>query len=130
MRVLFINRDWKIAIAASLIVSVLFWSLGLSVFIPQARAAKLMEISDTLSDSDTSVAANHTLSFITKSVISASSTIVIDFADAFNSTSSPAFSILDATDYDIASSSVDLTVVAAGACPSTGAAQFQITWKI
>ena len=66
-------------------------------------------------------------------MITASSTIVIDFADTFSATSSPAFAASDATDYDIATSTnttgttfADLTVVAAGAC-TTGTPKFEIT---
>lgn len=128
MRIVFINRDFTVSTAIVLIISLLVWSVGLWMIVPRAEAAKLTFVKDVLSDSDTSVKANHTLSFRLQSAITGSSTIVINFADAFNSTSSPAFATSDATDYDIASSTTDLNLFAANACPGSGeTAGFEIT---
>ncbi|MBI3046007.1 MAG: hypothetical protein HYY86_00470 [Candidatus Harrisonbacteria bacterium] len=103
-------------------------TLTLVLLVNYALAAKLTSVSDTLSDSEPAVKANHTIKFTLKSPITASSTIVIDFADQFQGTSTPVFSTTDATDYDIASSTTDLNLFAAGACPGTGAtAGFEIT---
>src|SRR3989344_255897 len=101
---------------------------GNSVF-----AAKLNSVSDTLSDSEPGVKANHTLKFTTKSSITASSTIVIDFADGFQSTSTPAFDAADVLDYDIATSTgvAEFTINVAGKCPNPtldqDTAEFEIT---
>ncbi|OGY67454.1 MAG: hypothetical protein A3H63_02550 [Candidatus Harrisonbacteria bacterium RIFCSPLOWO2_02_FULL_45_10c] len=100
-------------------------TLTLVLLVNYALAAKLTSVSDTLSDSEPAVKSNHTIKFTLKSPITASSTIVIDFADQFQSTSTPTF---DAGDFDIASSSVDLSIVDAGNCPGSGAtAVFQLT---
>ncbi len=110
------------------VVSLLAWTLNFSAWVGTARAAQLTGTADTLSTSNNAVKSNHTVTTTLKSAISASSTFVIDFADAFSTTSSPAFANTDATDYDIATSTANnLTVVAAGACPGSGNAQFEIT---
>jgi hypothetical protein len=113
------------------IVSLLSWTIGWSgwVFkIKNADAAKLKHISDVISDSDVSVAANHTVSFQTQSPIGASSTIAIDFPDSFSTTSTPAFSFTDATDFDIASSTLELAIFAKGGCTGgSGPAKFEIS---
>lgn len=122
-------------IALFLIITMLATLANWPILVRNANAAApLQKISDTLSDSDLGVKSNHTVKFITQSVITASSTISIDFADTFSSTSSPLFSITDATDYDIATSTnvtgtafADLTVVASGGCVTTGSPQFEIT---
>ena len=121
-------------IAFLLIIAMLAALVNWPILVRNANAAApLQKVLDTLSDSDLSVKSNHTVKFITQSTITASSTIVIDFADSFSATSSPAFAASDATDYDIATSTnvtgttfADLTVVAAGTC-TTGTAKFEIT---
>lgn len=118
-------------IAIITVVCVLFWMLGVPGWIweiKNVQAAKLKHISDVISDSDTSVKANHTISFQLQSLISSSSTIAIDFPDSFSTTSTPAFSFTDATDYDVASSTLELTVFAKGSCTGgSGPAAFEIT---
>lgn len=123
-------------IALFLIITLLATLANWPILVRNAKAAApLQKISDTLSDSDLGVKSNHTIKFITQSIINASNTIVIDFADAFSATSSPAFSNTDATDFDIATSTnvtgtafADLTVVAfTGTCATSGQAQFEIT---
>lgn len=123
-----LGRDFSSSLAFLLIVSLLVWALGFPLWINYVHGAALTSVKDTLSDSDLSVAANHTISFVTQSAISASSTIVVTFDGAFQSTSTPAFANTDANDYDIASSSVDLIIRVVGACTGgSGAAEFEIT---
>ena len=116
-------------LAILLIISFALWSLGLPGWlVKKATAANLTWLSDTLSDSDLGVAANHTIAFRLQQAITASSTIVLTFDAHFQSTSSPAFANTDATDYDIASSTTELTMYAAGGCTGSGAtASFEIT---
>lgn len=100
-------------------------TLALISLVHYAWAAKLLLVSDTLSDSEPSVKSNHTIKFTLRSPIAASSTIVIDFADQFQSTSTPA---IGADDFDVASSSVNLNIFDAGNCPGSGAtAGFELT---
>ncbi len=114
-----------------MIISLLTWMTGWpgGIFqIKDAKAAKLKHISDVISDSDVSVKANHTVSFQTRSPISASSTMTIDFPDSFSTTSTPAFSEFDPLDFDIASSTLELGIFAKGGCTGgSGPAAFEIT---
>src|SRR3989344_2470865 len=119
-------RTWNRTIAMIMIVAMLASLISLSAIINKAQASQLTWVSDTLSNSNNSSAANHTISFFTKSAITASSTIVIDFPDSFSSTGTPAFAPTDATDYDIATST-DLTVFAFGSCTGSGLTSFEIT---
>jgi hypothetical protein len=110
-----------------LLLALLTWSLGLPLWLKKAEAANLTFIKDTISDSDLGVKANHTIQFVLQQNITGSSTIVLDFPDAFQSTSTPAFSNADPLDYDIATSTDTIAVFAAGSCPSSGAAAVEIT---
>ncbi len=110
-----------------LLMTLFIWTLNWPGFIKSAGAAQLTLVSDTISTSAPGVKANHTVKFTLKNPVSASSTIVIAFDNTFQSTSSPAFANSDANDYDIASSTLDLTVVVAGSCPTSGSAAFEIT---
>lgn len=120
-------------ISAVLIVSLLVWLSNFSVWVNKAQAAQLGTISDTLSTSKPLTKSNHTIKFVLASSVTASSTIALDFADSFSSTSSPAFAITDPLDFDIATSTsvsgafTDLGVVAAGLCPGSGLSKFEIT---
>lgn len=64
-------------IAIVLLLSVLLWATGLPSWLPNARAAALTNFSDTLTDSDLSVASVHRLRFTTTNALDASDTIVI-----------------------------------------------------
>lgn len=110
-----------------LIIAMFTTLINWSFLIRNAEAAPLKRISDTLSDSDLSVKSNHTLQFITQSLITASNTIVIAFNSNFSATSSPVFANSDATDYDMATTTGEITVAAFGACPATGTVAFEIT---
>lgn len=121
-------KNFRRELVIILIISFLTWATSFSVWVNQAEAAKLTSVSDTLSDSDTSVLANHTIGFTLRSAVTASSTMVIDFPDSFQSTSTPAFASSDPLDFDIASSTTELSLYAAGGCPGSGAtAGFEIT---
>lgn len=125
-----LNRELKSLISAIIITSLLGWILNLSIFIKQAGAARLLQVKDTITNSAPAVKSNHTIQFVTRSAITSSSTIVIDFDDNFSTTSSPAFLATDATDYDIATGTLlaDLTIVANGGCTgSSGLTRFEIT---
>lgn len=125
-RLINLRKKTLSAITVVTILSFLSGVCNLSILIGTARAAQLNQIKDILSDSDLSVKSNHTISFTSKNSITGSDTIVIDFADEFT-TSSPDFSNADANDYDIATSTADLSVVAFGSCGGSGAPEFEIT---
>ncbi len=114
-------------IALFLIITMLATLANWPILVRNAKAAPLTKISDTLSDSDLGVAANHTLQFVTQSAITASGTIVVAFNSNFSATSSPAFATSDATDYDIATTTGEISVVALGGCNSTTTVQFEIS---
>lgn len=121
-----LSRRGRSQVALFLIVTMFVTLINWSFLTRNAEAAPLQKIKDTLSDSDLGVAANHTLQFVTQSAITASGTIVVAFNSNFSASSSPAFSASDATDYDIATSTGEITVVATGACVTTTPA-FEIT---
>lgn len=125
LRLEIINRF----IASVVIVCMIALVANISVWVDDAKAAQLTSISDTLSNSDPGVKSNHTIKFTLNNDITASSTIVIDFADAFSSTSTPPFAITDAVDFDIVTSTANnLTVNAAGGCTgASGNSKFEIT---
>ncbi len=110
-----------------------FLALLVIFLVPRVFAAKLKVVSDTLSDSEPGVKANHTLQFTSRSLISASSTIVVNFSDAFQSTTTPAFAATDASDYDISTTTGfgEFTINPAGECPNPtvdqNTAEFEIT---
>lgn len=116
-------------ISLIVIASILGSILNLSFWIQKASAARLFSVKDAITNSAPAVKSNHTIQFFTRSAITSSSTIVIDFDDNFSTTSSPAFSATDATDYDIATGTLatDLTVFAAGSCTGSGITKFEIT---
>jgi len=122
------RRRFSSPLAVVLVAALIMWAVGIPFLMNSASAAALTSVKDTLSDSDLNVVANHTIVFVTQSVISASSTIVLDFADEFRGTSSPAFDESDPIDYDIATSTGDATIVAAGLCTgASGLTAFEIT---
>ncbi|MES2749529.1 MAG: hypothetical protein V4606_03990 [Patescibacteria group bacterium] len=68
------------AIAATAILAILLWSVGLPSF-RFAEAASVTSLSDTLSDSAPSVGSNHTLTFVTPTGIATGTTITISLAN-------------------------------------------------
>lgn len=67
------------AIAATVGMALVLWSLGLSAHF--AQAANVTSFSDTLSDSAPSVGSNHTITFTTPTGVANGETIVLDFSD-------------------------------------------------
>jgi hypothetical protein len=99
-------------IAALLAVSMIAWAAGIPGWNLHAQAAALTSVSDTLSDSDVSVASNHTIAFTTPNGILANQTISINFPAGFDLTG------VWFTDIDIGSTTVEFTL---GATPSGAA---------
>jgi len=94
------------AIAATLTIAMLLWTFGLPS-LRFAEAANVTSVSDTLSDSAPTVAANHTISFITPTGVAEGETVTIDFSDGpFTGTSSVVFTDIDVYD-DSSSMTVD-----------------------
>ena len=91
-----IKFEYKL-LAIFVALALLLWTFGISTFVNNAKAASLTNVSDTLSDSDLSVAANHTISFTTPTGIAAGETITITFPSGFN-LGSVAFGDVDLTD--------------------------------
>lgn len=71
------------AVACIVGLALILWSLGIPTFIRDASAASLTAVSDTLSDSDRGVVANHTIRFTTPNGIMSSSSIQISFPVEF-----------------------------------------------
>ncbi len=103
------------AIAATVGLAILLWSFGLPS-LRFAEAANVTSFSDTLSDSDVSVGANHTISFVTPSGMLAGENIQVTFPAGFTGIGS-----LSAEDFDFTIDGVDQAV----ATSSSGA-----TWGV
>lgn len=71
------ERSLPSQIAVLLIVSVLFWALGLPTMVKPAKAAYMSSISDTLSDSNNGSISKHTIQFTTSTSTKAAETIKI-----------------------------------------------------
>ncbi len=67
------------ALVLAVIAALLAWSLGLPNWIHTADAAALIDVTDTISDSDLGATATHTIQFELSSAINAGETIVITF---------------------------------------------------
>jgi hypothetical protein len=95
------------AIAATAILAILLWSIGLPSF-RFAEAASVTSLSDTLSDSAPSVGSDHTITFITPTGVANGETIIISLADGPFALGSVAFDDVDVmddtTDLDVAAS--------------------------
>jgi hypothetical protein len=92
------------AIAATAILAILLWSIGLPSF-RFAEAASVTSLSDTLSDSAPGVGSDHTITFVTPSGVANGSTIVVDFSDGPFVVGSVDFTDIDVLD-DVTSLSV------------------------
>lgn len=93
------------AIAAIVAAAIILWSLGLQA-IHFAEAANVTTYSDTLSTSEPSVVANHTITFSAPSGVANGDTVTIDFSDGPFVVGS-----VDYTDIDVSTqASGDLTV--------------------
>ncbi len=102
-------------IATLLAIALVFWAVGAHMF-TSAEASNLTYVKDTLSDSDTGSASNHTIQFLSPTGVGANATITVTFPLGFNiSTSSVAVA-----DVDFEINGVDETLVAG----APGAAQW------
>jgi len=86
--------------------AILVWSLGLPAF-RFAEAANVINVSDTLSDSEPLVPANHTITFVTPTGVANGQTITLNFANGPFVLGAVAFD-----DVDIRDDGTDLTVAA------------------
>jgi len=102
-------------VALIVAVALLLWTTGLPMLINTAHAATLTAVSDTISDSDLGVSANHTLLFTTSSGVAASGTIVLTFPAGF------AMNTLDFADLDLQDDAGDLVLAAAPSGSGWGA---------
>lgn len=95
------SNAFSVLQATAVVVSfaIILWSLGFTSF-RFAEAANVSSFSDTLSTSQPSVAANHTITFTTPSGVANNSTITLDFSDGPFVVGS-----VDFTDIDIATTS-------------------------
>ena len=94
-------------IATLLAIALVLWAVGVHMF-TVAEAANLTYVKNTLSDSDTGSASNHTIQFLSPTGVIAGGTIVITFPNGFNiGTSSVNF-----TDVDFAINGSDQTLAA------------------
>lgn len=94
-------------IAAVVSLTLFLWGVGIHTT-ALVGAASISSVSDTLSDSEPSVSANHTLVFTTPTGINNGETITIDFSDGpFTGTSS-----IGALDIDVQDGATDLSVAA------------------
>lgn len=91
------------AVAATVAMAVVLWSLGLPS-LPFAEAANVTTFSDTLSDSGPGVVSNHAITFTTPTGVTNGQTITLDFSDGPFVVGS-----VDFTDIDVATTS-DFTV--------------------
>lgn len=104
-------------IAALLVMTFAWWSIGAPTFMSFANAAQLTNVSDTISNSELSVAAKHTVAFTATDAINAGDTIKISldpvntspgtsaFSESFSAaTSSDIFLTGGATSYSIVTS--------------------------
>lgn len=99
-------------IATLLAIALVLWVMGAHMFM-SAEAANLTYVKDTLSDSDSGSASNHTIEFLSPTGVTAGQTITVTFPNEFNiSTSS--IRLVD-YDFEIAGVDQDLVVGAPGA---------------
>lgn len=99
------------AIAAVASLAIIFWSLGLPN-LQFAEAANVTNLSDTLSSSRPSVAANHTIEFTTPSGVAAGESITVAFPTGFTGVSSLTFGDVD---LNIAGTEATLAATPSGA---------------
>lgn len=105
-------------IATLLAIALVFWAVGAHMF-TSAEASNLTYVKDTLSDSDTGSASNHTIQFLSPTGVGSNATITVTFPLGFNiSTSSVAVA-----DVDFEINGVDETLTAS----APGAGEWQMT---
>ena len=108
------------ATAAVASIAIIMWSLGLPVM-QFAQAANVTTLTNTLSTSEPSVGADHTINFVTPSGVANGETITVDFSDGPFATGT-----VDFTDIDVQEGETDFTVAAdcAAAAGETVGASF------
>ena len=107
----------KKPVAWSVLVTLLAWTVIFGFSARPARGATLTSISDTLSDSDTGVASNHTIKFTTPSAIAAGKIIDYHFPTAATEFSSSSIQALGVEDFDFVIGSSEMTVTSTfGGC--------------
>ncbi|MFM2374074.1 MAG: hypothetical protein RLZZ234_69 [Candidatus Parcubacteria bacterium] len=89
--------------------SVVLWSLGIPTFIRDADAASLTSVSDTISDSDRGVPANHTIRFTTPTGTISGESITITFPAQFTVNGTGATG-LDFSDIDVTDDGNEITL--------------------
>lgn len=102
------------AIAAIVAFALILWSLGVPS-LRFAEAANVTSLSDTLSDSAPSVAADHTIEFVTPTGVAATESISIAFPTEFTG-----FGSLDFNDVDLLVNSSDETLGATAVAGTWG----------
>ena len=65
-------------IATLLAIALVFWAVGAHMF-TSAEASNLTYVKDTLSDSDTGSASNHTIQFLSPTGVGSNATITVTF---------------------------------------------------
>jgi hypothetical protein len=103
------------AIATLVVIALVLWSVGMISFGNKAEAANLTSISDTLSDSDLGVSANHVFRFTIPSGVLIGQQIVLNFPAAFTN-----IAALDFGDVDITDDGSEITLAAAPAGATWG----------
>lgn len=107
------------ALAMLVVVALSLWAVGAAPFFQKANAANVTSFSDTLSDSDLGVGANHTIRFTVPNGLTASQTIVLTFPTSPDNFVLPTG--LDFADFDITDDGVEQTLGS-----SNGAAQWGV----
>ncbi len=117
----------KKQVAWSVLVTFIAWTVIFGFSARLARGATLTSMSDTLSDSDTGVASNHTIKFTTPTGVSAGQTITYTFGTATTTTgfSSSSIAALGLEDFDFVIGSTEQSVTSTASC--SGATTVRIT---
>jgi len=106
-------------IATLLAIALVLWAVGAHMF-TTAEAVNLTYVKDTLSDSDSGSASNHTIQFLSPTGVGNSETVTVTFPTGFTSTSSILFS-----DVDLEINGVDEVIV--NGAPAAG--QWGFSWS-
>lgn len=106
------------AVACIVGFALVLWSLGIPTFIREIQAANLTSVSDTLSDSDRGVPANHTIAFTAPTGLVTGETIVITFPAGFSVNGTGATG-LDHQDIDVLTASGTSYILGPSAATST-----------
>ena len=104
-------------IATLLAIALVLWAVGAHMF-TSVEAANLTYVKDTLSNSDSGSASNHTIEFLSPTGVAGGQTITVTFPTGFTSTST-----LTLADFDLEFAGVDETLVVG----TPGAAQWGIS---